>query len=468
MKADICVIGAGSGGLSVAAAAAQFGRKVVLIEKGEMGGDCLNFGCVPSKALIAAAHRAHAFENSTSFGIAAAKPKISAVGLKAHIDGVIAAIAPDDSEERFTALGCHVIRAAGRFTGPQAVEAGGEEIRARRFVIATGSQAFVPDIPGLSKVAFLTNETLFQLAEIPQHLLILGGGPIGLEMAQAFRRLGAKVTLVQRGPHVLTRDDPELAAIVQARLEAEGVRLCKNTKVIRAFKGPVLEIAGKDGVEKIAGTHLLIATGRRPNLAGLGLAEAGIAHTAQAITVDAGMRTTNPRVYAIGDVTGGLQFTHVANYQAGLVIRNALFRLPVRQKTSLLPRVTFTDPELAQVGLTEAEAAAQGLEVHVTRWPLHRNDRARAMREDDGLIKVISDKKGRILGAGMTGPHAGEWLSFWSLAVTQGMKLSQVAATIIAYPTLAEASRRAAMSHFAPLASNPWVRRLIGFLSIFG
>jgi len=468
MKTDICVIGAGSGGLSVAAAAAQFGRKVVLIEKGEMGGDCLNFGCVPSKALIAAAHRAHMFENSTQFGIAAAKPKISGAGLKAHIDGVIASIAPDDSEERFTALGCHVIRAAGRFTDAQTVEAGGEEIRARRFVIATGSQAFVPDIPGLSKVAFLTNETLFKLAEIPEHLLILGGGPIGLEMAQAFHRLGAKVTVVQRGPQILTRDDPELSAIVEARLVAEGVRICKNTKVIRASKGPVLEIAGEDGVEKIAGTHLLVATGRRPNVESLGLAEAGIEHTAQGIVVDAGMRTTNPRIYAIGDVTGGLQFTHVANYQAGLVIRNALFRLPVRQKTNILPRVTYTDPELAQVGLTEAEAGAQGISVNVTRWPLHRNDRARAMREDDGMIKVISDKRGRILGAGMVGPHAGEWLSFWSLAVTQGMKLSQVAATIIAYPTLAEAGRRAAVSHFAPLAAKPWVRRLIGFLSIFG
>lgn len=468
MKADICVIGAGSGGLSVAAAAAQFGRKVVLIEKGKMGGDCLNYGCVPSKALIAAAHRAHMFETSAPFGIAAAKPKISAAGLKAHIDGVIAAIAPDDSEERFTALGCHVIRAAGRFTDHKTVEAGGEEIRARRFVIATGSQAFVPDIPGLSKVAYLTNETLFDLGEIPGHLVILGGGPIGLEMAQAFRRLGAKVTLVQRGPHLLTRDDPELAAIVEARLAAEGVRICKNSKAIRVSKGPVLEIASEDGIEKITGTHLLIATGRRPNLAGLGLAEAGIAHTAEGITVDAGMRTTNNRVYAIGDVTGGMQFTHVANYQAGLVIRNALFRLPVRQKTNLLPRVTFTDPELAQVGLTEAQASALDLPVTVTRWPLHRNDRARAMREDEGLIKVISDKRGIILGAGMAGPHAGEWLAPWSLAVTQRMKLSQMAATVIAYPTLAEAGRRAAMSHFAPLAANPWLRRLIGFLSIFG
>ena len=468
MKTDICVIGAGSGGLSVAAAAAQFGRKVVLIEKGEMGGDCLNFGCVPSKALIAAAYRAHMFQNSAPFGIAPAKPKISGAGLKAHIDGVIAAIAPDDSEERLTALGCHVIRAAGRLTGPKPVEAGAEELRARRFVIATGSQAFVPDIPGLSKVPFLTNETLFKLAEIPAHLLILGGGPIGLEMAQAFRRLGAKVTVVQRGAHVLTRDDPELAAIVEARLVAEGVRICKNTKAIRASKGPVLEIAGEDGVEKIAGSHLLVATGRRPNLTGLGLAEAGIEHTAQGITVDAGMRTTNSHVYAIGDVTGGLQFTHVANYQAGLVIRNALFRLPVRQKTNILPRVTYTDPELAQVGLTQAQAEAQGLSVNVTRWPLHHNDRARAMREEDGLIKVISDQKGRILGAGMAGPHAGEWLSFWSLAVTQGMKLSQVAATVIAYPTLAEAGRRAAMSHFAPLAAKPWVRRLISFLSTFG
>lgn len=468
MKVDICVIGAGSGGLSVAAAAAQFGRKVVLIEKAAMGGDCLNHGCVPSKALIAAAHRAHVFENSAEFGISPVKPKISGKGLKAHIDGVIAAIAPDDSEERFTGLGCHVIRAAGRFIGPDTVEAGGEEIRARRFVIATGSRPFVPDIPGLAKIRHLTNETLFGLGEIPKHLLILGGGPIGLEMAQAFRRLGAQVTVIEQAPALLTRDDPELAAVVEARLVAEGVTILKSTRVIRALKGPVLEIAGEAGVRKIAGSHVLVAAGRRPNVTGLGLAEAGIGHTARGIAVDAGMRTTNRRVYAIGDVAGGLQFTHVANYHAGLVIRNALFRLPVRQKPEILPWVTYTDPELGQVGLTQAEAQSRNLPVTVTRWPLHRNDRARAMREDEGLIKVISAKNGRILGAGIAGPQAGELLAPWSLAVTQGMKLSQMASAVIAYPTLAEANRRAAMSHFAPLAAKPAIRRLIGFLSAFG
>lgn len=465
LKADICVIGAGSGGLSVAAAAAQFGRKVVLIEKHLMGGDCLNFGCVPSKALIAAGARAQAMRSSAPFGIKPVNPAVDGKAVFAHVREVIEEIAPDDSEERFTGLGCTVIRAAGRFIAPDCVEAGAEKITARRFVIATGSQPFVPDVPGLAEAGFLTNETIFGLGEIPSHLLVMGAGPIGLEMAQSFRRLGAEVTVVERAEALLTRDDPELAAVIGERLQAEGVKFRLGAVISRIHPGPVIELA--DG-EKIAGSHLLVAAGRRPSLQGLGLEAAGIEHDARGVKVDQGLRSSNRRVYAIGDAAGGLQFTHVANYHAGLVIRSALFHLPVKVRNEMMPRSLYTEPGLAQVGLTEADARAQGLAHVVVRWPFERNDRARARRESEGLVKAIASPRGRILGAGIAGPEAGELIAPWQLAISRGLKLSDMAAMVPAYPTLGEVSRRAAVSHFAPLAGKPLVRGLIGLLARLG
>ncbi len=460
---DIAVIGAGSGGLSVAAAAAQFGRKVVLFERAEMGGDCLNHGCVPSKALLAAARQAHAMRSGAAFGIEAVEPRVDFAAVGAHVRRAIAAIAPHDSQERFEKLGVTVVRTAACFRDERSLEAAGERFTARRIVIATGSRPAVPPIPGLADVPFFTNETLFGNATLPDHLLVLGAGPIGLEMAQAHRRLGSAVTVVEtRQP--LGQADPDLSAVVLARLAAEGVEIranCAVTGVARDAAGIRLEL--EDG-GAVTGSHLLVAAGRRPNVEDLGLEAAGIAFTARGITVDRGLRTTNRRVYAIGDVAGG-RFTHEAGHQAGIVIRNALFGLPASARSSM-PHVTYTDPELAQAGMTEAEARARhGDRVKLLRWPFEGNDRAQADGRTDGFVKIVTGPRGRILGAGIVGPGAGELIQPWILALERGLKIGAMATPVLPYPTRGEAGRRAAVNYFQEFASNPLVRGVIGVIS---
>ncbi len=470
-KFDFCIIGAGSGGLSVAAAAAQFGERVVLIEKGKMGGDCLNYGCVPSKALIAAGKHAHAFSTGVPFGIAAARPKIDFHKVHDHIHDVIAGIAPHDSVERFEGLGVKVIKAAARFRDAETVEAGGEVIKARRFVVATGSSPSAPPIPGLEEAGYLTNETVFDNTELPKQLIIIGGGPIGMELAQAHVRLGAKVTVLEAFDP-LGKDDPDLTRVVLEHLKAEGVEILAQANVIKVLKtntGISIDIEHDGAKRTVKGTHLLVAAGRNANVDDLNLAAAGIEYSRQGISVDDGLRTTNRNVYAIGDVAGGLQFTHVAAYHAGLVIRNALFRLPAKNRTDHIPWVTYTDPELAHVGLTEAEAKKQGhADINVLNWGFDENDRARAERKTDGVIKLVIGKKGRILGASIVGPNAGELIQSWSLAISSGLKIKAMIDQVVAYPTLAEVGRRAAITQYADLPSNPWIRRLIGVLKIFG
>ena len=467
---DLCVIGAGSAGLSVAAAAAKFGERVVLIEKARMGGDCLNYGCVPSKALIAAARHAHSMASGGAFGIAPAKAQVDFAAVQDHVQEVIAAIAPHDSEERFEALGVRVIRAEGRFSDPETVVAAGEAIRARRFVIATGSSPAVPPIPRLEDVEYLTNETVFANRTAPQRLIVIGAGPIGLELAQAHRRLGSDVVVVE-AMEPLGNEDPELVPVVLDALAREGVEVLSQSPVTRAARagsGVEVTVERQGKSVALAGSHLLVATGRTPTIAGLGLEAAGIAYTKRGITVDAGLRTSNRRVYAIGDVTGGLQFTHVGSYHAGLVIRNALFGLPVRASNDHIPRVTFTDPELAHVGLTEAEARARGGPVSVLRAPFSGNDRARAERRSEGSIKVVTGRRGRVLGASIVGAGAGELILPWGLAISSRLPLKAMVDTVVAYPTLSEISRQAAIGHYAGLAESPWVRRLIGVIKWFG
>ena len=467
LKPDICIIGAGSAGLSVAAGAAQLGAETVLIEAGPMGGDCLNVGCVPSKSLIAAAAHAHAMRSARPFGIEPVRPVVHMDRVRRHIDEVIAGIAPHDSVERFEGLGVRVIRAHGRFTDGRTVEAGGFAIRARRFVVATGSRPAVPPIQGLDTVPFLTNETIFANETLPEHLLVLGGGPIGVELAQAYRRLGANVTVLDIGP-LMARDDPELAAVVRAALTREGVVIHERASLLRVEPGPALVIE-TDGVERrIAGSHLLVATGRQPFVQDLGLDAAGIAHDRHGITVNSGLRTTNRRVYAIGDVAGGLQFTHVAGYHAGLVIKSALFRLPVKASDRAIPRVTYTDPELAQVGLDAATAEAQGIAHEIVRWPFADNDRARTARTTEGLIKVVASRRGRVLGAGIAGAGAGELILPWVLASAQGSKLSTMAELVVPYPTLGEAGKRAAGSFYSKRLFSGRTRKLVAFLRWFG
>ncbi|HEX7968898.1 MAG TPA: FAD-dependent oxidoreductase [Stellaceae bacterium] len=472
IDADVCVIGAGSGGLSIAAGASQLGMKTVLIERGKMGGDCLNYGCVPSKALLAAAKRVKAARLDGAFGLSDTPPSVDFPAVMRHVHEVIAAIAPNDSVERFEGLGVRVIKADARFAGAREVAAGDHHIRARRIVIGTGSTPMVPPIPGLKDVPFLTNETVFENRALPEHLIVIGGGPIGMEMAQAHRLLGARVTVLEVA-RVLAKDDPELARLLVQRLIADGVAIEEGVKIRRVERtGARIAVVIEDGAgeRRIEGSHLLVAAGRRANLAGLDLDKAGIAVDARgALVVDRRLRTTNRRVYAAGDAAGGPQFTHIAGYHAGIVIRNALFRLPAKVDYRALPWVTYTDPELAQIGMTEAEAlAAHGADVRVLRWPFHENDRAQTEREIHGVVKVLARRNGRVLGASMVGPHAGELIQLWGLAISAGVKLSTVAGFIAPYPTLGEVNKRAAGSFYTPKLYSERTRRIVRFLARFG
>ena len=467
IKADLLVIGAGSGGLSVAAGAVQMGASVILLEGHKMGGDCLNYGCVPSKALIAAGHAAHAMTTGATMGITPVVPEIDYAGAKDHVMRVIETIAPVDSQERFEGLGVRVIREFGRFVSATEVEAGNYRITARRIIIATGSSPFVPPIPGLADVPYLTNETLFELRDKPSHLLVIGGGPIGMEMAQAHRRLGSDVTVIE-ATRALGKDDPELAAIALARLREEGIVIEENTLAAQIRQnGDQIEVEAKDG-RVFAGSHILMAVGRKPNIDTLNLGEAGIAFERSGITVDARLRTTNKRVYAIGDVAGGLQFTHVAGYHAGLIIRQALFGLPAKQSTAHIPWATYTDPEIAQVGLTEAQAReAHGDALEVVRFEYSHNDRAIAIGQTTGLIKVMV-VKGRPIGASIVGHQAGELISLWPMAIANKLKMAGVAAMIGPYPTIAEVNKRAAGAYFSPrLFDSAMVKRVVRLVQRF-
>ncbi len=464
IKTDILIIGAGSGGLSVAAGAVQMGADVVLLEGHEMGGDCLNYGCVPSKALIASGKAAHAQRHAAQYGVANAPGTADYAAAKDHVADVIAQIAPVDSQERFEGLGVKVIRAYGRFISRDEVQAGDTVIKARRIVIATGSSPLVPPIPGLDKVPYETNETLFALREKPEHLLIIGGGPIGMEMAQAHLRLGCKVTVIE-GMKALGKDDPETARVVLDTLRDEGVVIEENATAaeVRGTAGKI-EVEAKDG-RIFKGSHLLIAVGRKANTDKLDLDKAGIESAKNGIKVDASLRTTNRKAYAIGDVAGGLQFTHVAGYHAGVIIRSMLFGLPSRAKTSHIPWATYTDPELAQVGLTEAEAREKhGDRLEVVRFHYEHNDRALAERKTKGFIKVMV-VKGRPVGASIVGHQAGELIGLWALALANGMKMSQIAAMVAPYPTIGEVNKRAAGAYFSPrLFESDLVKRVVRFV----
>ncbi len=468
IKTDLCVIGAGSGGLSVAAGAVQMGADVVLLEGHKMGGDCLNYGCVPSKALIAAARRAEAMTSGARFGVAPVVPKVDYAAAMDHVAEVIRGIEPHDSVERFEGLGVRVITEYGRFVSPREVEAGAHRIRARRFVIATGSSPLVPPIPGIESVPYLTNETIFGIRDRPGHLIVVGGGPIGMELAQAHRRLGSEVTVLE-GLVALGRDDPELTSVVLDRIREEGIDVREGALVseVSGTAGNVSVITG-DG-ETHTGTHLLIAVGRKPNVDRLDLAKAGIRAERNGIRVNAALRTTNRRVYAIGDVAGGLQFTHVASYHAGIVIKSALFGVPAKAGTAHVPWVTYTDPELAHIGLSETDARKiHGNRVEVVRFDYRENDRARAELATHGFVKVVVIR-GRPVGASIVGEQAGELIQVWSLAIANRLKMGAVAGMISPYPTLGELNKRAAGQYFAPrLFGSPMVKRVVRLVQKFG
>ena len=470
LKPDICVIGGGSGGLTIAAASAAFGVSCVLIEKHKMGGDCLNTGCVPSKALLAAAKRAALARNAEAFGVHAVAT-VDFKKVREHVQDVIASVAPNDSAERFAGLGVRVIHGEAQFKGRRTVAVDDVEIRARRFVIATGSRPAIPPILGLDGGPYFTNETIFDLTELPGHLVIIGAGSMGIELAQGYRRLGSMVTLLEAATP-LAKDDPECAAIVLDQLERDGVLIRAGVKVesvVHAEGRVAVKIAGEGGSDIVEGTHLLVATGRKPAIEGLNLEAARVRYGDDGITVSRKLKTSNRRIYAIGDVVAGQpRFTHAANYHAGLAIRNTLFRLPVRVDNHAVPWVTFTEPELAQAGLTEADARGRRLHFRVLRWPYHDNDRAHAEREVRGHIKIIVTPKGGILGTTIVGAHAGELIALWSLAIVQGLNIQALTGVVFPYPTLSEIGKRAAIDFFTPSLTRPLLHRIIGWLRKFG
>lgn len=462
---DVCVVGGGSAGLVAAAGAAQLGLEVVLVERALMGGDCLNFGCVPSKALIAAAKAAQAQRSGGAFGIAAVEPRVDFSRVMDHVAETIAAIAPNDSVERFEKLGVRVLKEEARFVGRAEIQAGPHRIASKRIVIATGSRAALPPIPGLADTPHFTNETIFANRTLPSHLLIIGGGPIGIEMAQAFRRLGSQVTVLEAATF-LPKDDPELAAIVVAQLRKEGVDLRGSVKIDRIERSSDGVVAALGDGTRVAGSHLLVAAGRTPVTMGLDLDKAGIAHTKHGITVDASLRTSNRNVWAIGDCNGLYAFTHMAGYEASLFVRGALFRVPAKLDTAIVPWATYSDPELAQVGLSEVAAREKhGDGIRVLRWKFAENDRAQAERATDGLVKIVTDARGRILGAAIAGPQAGELIQPWCLAISKRLKISALAGFVPPYPTLGEAGKRAAGSYFTETLFGRRMRGLARLLA---
>lgn len=471
LKPDICVIGGGAGGLSVAAGAAAFGVSVVLVERAAMGGECLNTGCVPSKSLLAAGRRAELIRKAGDFGLSGAEPKVTFRRVHDHVQQVIAGIAPTDSAERFRAMGVNVIEGEARFSDRRTLAVGDARIRARRFVVATGSDPAIPPIAGLSEVPYHTNETIFSLTRRPAHLAILGAGPVGIELAQAFARLGSEVTVIEAA-EPLGSSDAELAGIVLDSLARDGVAVHSGTSVSRVEatrRGVRLILGGGDGAPvTLEATDLLVATGRKPRVRDFGLEVAGIRHDAGGIKVNARMRTSNRRVYALGDVVGAPASTHIATYQAGIVVRNVLFRLRSRVDYHHIPHVIYADPELAQVGLTEEQARARHRGLRILRWPYAENDRARTEHDTTGHIKVITTRRGRILGVGIVGTEAGELIQIWSLAIAQELTIRDMVGLVPPYPTRGEISRRAAIEFYRPSLTRPMVRRIIAFLRLFG
>ncbi|QFU07683.1 Mercuric reductase [Rhodobacteraceae bacterium THAF1] len=460
IKCDVCIIGAGSGGLSVAAGAAQMGAKVVLIEGHKMGGDCLNYGCVPSKSLIASAKAAYGMSHPGEIGVASAEPKVDYAEAKDHVARVVETIAPVDSQERFEGFGITVLREWASFKDEKTIVTDTHEITARRIVIATGSSPFVPPIDGLDGVDYLTNETLFDLREKPEHLIVIGGGPIGMEMAQAHRRLGCEVTVIEGGK-ALGKDDPEATSVVLEQIQKEGVVLVEGQQAKR-----VSQSGGKITVEtdggSYTGSHLLVAVGRKVNIDKLDLDKGNVAHD-RAVTVDDRLRsTTNKRVFAVGDAAGRLQFTHVAGYHAGVVIPQIMFGLPTKAKQSHIPWATYTSPELAHVGLTEQQAREEhGGNVKVVRFNYDENDRAIATEKTTGFVKVLV-VRGKPVGATIVGESAGELISMWSMAIANGLKMKAISDTVLPYPTLAEINKRAAGAYFSPmLFENDTVKTVV-------
>ncbi len=467
LKADLIVIGGGSGGLSAAAGAAMLGLRVVLYEKAEMGGDCLNYGCVPSKALLSAAKYAACARDGAAYGVETGTPVVDWNAVKAHVQKAIDTIAPVDSVERFEGLGVTVIQEHAKFADPKTIVSATTEATARRIIISTGSTAFVPPIPGLDETPFITNESIFSLPQQPEHLVILGGGPIGMEMAQAFRRLGSDVTVVEMG-RALGQSDPDHAAIAVGALRDEGVAILEGHKAVKvsgAAGAVSVDTESEDGLRTVTGTHLLVAVGRRAVMDGLDLEMGSVDFDRRGVQVSDKLRSiSNPRVWALGDVAGKGQFTHLAGWHASVFTRRAFFKQGSQASDLPLPAVTYTAPEVAQVGLSEAQAREQyGDKISVSSFPFHENDRAISEGKTKGEAKLII-RKGKILGASIVGEGAGEIIQLVGYAMSNKQGVQSLTNFISPYPTRTEVVKRAASAHFTPTVFGKASKRLVGLL----
>lgn len=468
---DLIVIGGGAGGLSVASAAAQLGLSVMLIEKStKLGGDCLHYGCVPSKSLIHSAKVRHTFKNAHRFGFDATIIETDLARVNESVQGVIDSLQPHDSPERFVSLGVDLGFGNPRFVSSHEVELNTECYYAKKFVIATGSHSLIPPIPGLTVCQYVTNESIFKLKTLPKHLLVLGGGPIGIELAQAMHRLGAHVSIIEMAPHILPMIDESIAVAMEDTLRKEGIDLYLSSQVMEAWHdhdAKICTLTCQDGNGKaftLTGDKLLIATGRVPNIAGLGLEAAAVAYDKRGIIVDKYLRTSQKHIFAIGDVTATpLKFTHVAEYHAGIVISNALFRLRRKTDYRVIPTVVYTDPEIATVGLSEKQAREKGYRFQVIEMQVKDIDRAITSREDQGLIKCLV-RRNKILGVAIMGQHAGELIAEFALAMNANLPLRYLTTTVHAYPTMAQLNRRVINKYFASKLFSDRVRRLVRWL----
>lgn len=462
----MCVIGAGAGGLATAEAAAATGASVVLIEQGKMGGEYLNHGCLPSTSLLAVTRRFAELRSLRPLGVSVADPVVNFAEARSHMRNVIAAVAPNASTERLAGLGIRVIAGAARFADADTVKVGDLTIKASHYVIATGSSPTHPLIHGLEKNDYYTSETIFDLVDCPRHLVIIGGGPVGIETAQAFRRFGAAVTVIEMRRPIAT-EDAECADIVLSHLANEGIAIHAGALVtnVEHQPGSVKVTFDTDaGSQTVDGSHLLVAVGRWPNVDGLDLAAAGIKHNAAGIVVDQRLRTSNRKVYAVGDVTGGPRHTHVANYHARVVVKNALQRTAPKVDYGAIPHVLFTDPEIAQVGLTEVEAVKQRYGIRVMRWTYADNDRAQLENQPRGHIKIVTDGGGNILGTTIVGRNAAEMIPAWTLAIAQGINIRHMADLVVSYPTLAEIGKNAASTYLTTGLTTSWLQRIMNIL----
>jgi pyruvate/2-oxoglutarate dehydrogenase complex dihydrolipoamide dehydrogenase (E3) component len=469
-KFDICVIGAGAAGLSVAAGASQLGVSVALIEGNLMGGDCLNYGCVPSKSLLAASRNYHIAKNLDKFGLNSTVEKVDISLVLDKVREIIKQIEPNDSVERFTGLGVKVYHGFASFIDTKTIQVNNERIEAKYFVIATGARAATPPITGIDSVKYYTNETIFSLTETPKHLVVLGSGPIGCEIADAFAKLGVRVSLIARSK-LLAKDDRDLVAILCRSLEEHGVNIYERTQTLSiANEGNEIEIEiEQNGVKStITGSHLMVATGRAANIQQLNLEKAKVIYTERGITVNNRLQTSNKNIFALGDVIGGYEFTHIAGYHAGIIIRNILFRQRSKVDYKAVPWVTYTYPELAQVGLNADAALSQfGNKIKVTEFEYKENDRARTEREAVGKIKLVTNLRGKILGVSILGAHAGELLFPWIDLINRGESVKAITKNIIPYPTFNEINKQVVSKYYTPILFSDKVRRIVKLLKVF-